>query len=100
MRQTIKEIEVNVAYSRLFAYRTCAAFFYVTEVSVLPTADFSSKAKFVILTRNARKLLKEFLPTLQESHSLRYTNYRASPKVKFQVTLVFVCMNLKKLPYF
>ncbi|SHK29498.1 Transposase DDE domain-containing protein, partial [Anaerobranca californiensis DSM 14826] len=33
----------------------------------------------------------------KEKHSMRYTHLRGLAKLKMQVTLIFACMNLKKL---
>ena len=33
----------------------------------------------------------------KEKHGMRYTHYRGLAKVKMELTLMFTCMNLKKL---
>ena len=63
MRQTIKEIEVNVAYRWFIGKR--------------------------------KETVERVFADAKERHSLRYTNDRGLPKVKFQVTLIFACLNKK-----
>ena len=67
-------------------------------------ADFLEEADHLRHTPEIRDTYKKRKETIErvfadakERHCLRYTNYRGSPKVKFQVTLIFACMNLKKL---
>ncbi len=67
-------------------------------------SDFLEEAdhlRHITLIRDTYKKRKETIERVfadaKERHCLRYTNYRGSPKVKFQVTLIFACMNLKKM---
>ena len=47
--------------------------------------------------KKRKETIERVFADAKERHCLRYTNYRSSPKVKAFVTLIFACMNLKKL---
>ena len=112
MRQTIKEIEVNIAYRWFIGYD-------LTE----PIPHFSTfgknyKRRFEgtdIFERIFRHILEEAVrcgfvdasaifidgthirANANKKHGLRFTQLRGLAKVTMQVTLTFACMNLKKL---
>ncbi|WP_416390422.1 transposase, partial [Enterocloster citroniae] len=50
-----------------------------------------------ILSETERKPSNESLQTEKKNNGMRYTQYRGLAKVTMELTLLFACMNLKKL---
>ena len=72
MRQTIREIEVNVAYRWFLGY------------------DFYDKIPHFTTYDKITRTVKEY-------HGFRYTNEKGKVKTQIKALLTFVCLNMKKL---
>ena len=45
--------------------------------------------RWLFAYRKRKETIERVFADAKERHCLRYTNYRGSPKVKFQITLIF-----------
>lgn len=63
--------------------------------------EYAEECRYVPKYKNIYKMRKETIEQVfayvKEKHGLRYTTMRGLQKVRMQVTLIFACMNLKKL---
>ena len=53
--------------------------------------------KYKEIYRERKETIERVFADAKERHGLRYATMRGLAKVKMQVTLIFACMNLKKI---
>ena len=87
MRQTIKEIEVNVAYRWFLGLDD-----YLEQVE-----DIRYRIGNKEIYAKRKETIERIFAMAKEQHGFRYTQCRGKAQMNVKAALTFACMNLKKL---
>jgi transposase/transcription elongation factor Elf1 len=70
---------------------------HVWEAYIEKAEDYRHTPEYRAIYKQRSETIERVFADAKEKHGMRYTQLRGLEKVKMQVTLIFACMNLKKL---